>query len=355
MFFGNALKSSLFNAMATHPPLEERIRAIDSNWDGKFPDPALAKAEDPETDPGPRARPRSAFPPIIPGFPAGASGLATAATTIQAASILPNLGNPTPLHLRYAVELRESLPENVRAAARDPKGATALLYTLLLSDDESTRATQLAELARRVVPAIHDQTVALSSEVSPLAERARLPLVNLALPALRQMRADEFQKFNDTLVWLIESDEQIILFEFVLQKIIQRQLEPHFTRARPAPTQYYTLKPLAPDCAVLLSALAHTGQTEPAEIAKAFESGATYVRAAGVSLTLRSREECRLIEINNSLDRLAQAVPQIKKNLLAACVQVVGADGVIQESEAELLRGIAETLDCPMPPFLKLA
>jgi len=355
MFFGNALKSSLFNAMATHPPLEERIRAIDPNWDGKFSNAGSAAAEDLEAIPGKKAKPRSAFPPIIPGFPAGVSGMANAATAIQAASVLPNLGNPTPLHLRYAVELRESLPENVRAAARDPKGASALLYALLLSNDEFTRATQLAELARRTTPAIHEQTVAFWPEVSLLAQRARLPLVNLALPALRQLRADEFQKFNDTLVWLIESDEQIVLFEFVLQKIVQRQIEPHFTRARPSATQYYALKPLAPDCAVLLSALAHTGQTELAEIAKAFQNGAPYIRAAGVSLTLRSREECGLTEINQSLDRLAQAVPQIKKNLLEACVQVVGADGVIQESEAELLRGIAETLDCPMPPFLTAA
>ena len=355
MFFGNALKSSLFNAFATHPPLEERIRAIDPNWDGKFPSPAVADAEDLEAILGKKSKPRSAFPPIIPGFPAGVSGLATAATAIPAASVLPNLGNPTPLHLRYAVELRESLPENIRAAARDPKGATALLYALLLSDDASVRATQLTELARRVVPEIHEQTVALWPEVSPLAQRARLPLVNLALPALRQLRADEFQKFSDTLAWLIESDEQIVLFEFVLQKIIQRQIAPHFTRARPAATQYYTLKPLAPDCAVLLSALAHTGHTEPAEIAKAFQNGAPYIRATGIALTLLSRDACGLAEINTALDRLAQAVPQIKKNLLEASVRVVGADGVIQESEAELLRGIAETLDCPMPPFVTAA
>ena len=87
---------------------------------------------------------------------------------------------------------------------------------------------------------------------------------------------------------------------------------------------------------------------DPAEVLDSF-------RAAGASFTLRSREECGLTEINTALDRLAQAVPQIKKNLLEACVRVVGADGVIQESEAELLRGIAETLDCPMPPFLTAA
>ena len=355
MFFGNALKNSLFSAFATHPPLEERIRAIDPNWDGKFPGVAVADIQEREAILGKTVKPRPAFPNIIPGLPSNFSGLASAAPVVQATTVLPNLGNPTPQHLRYAVALRESLPENVRGAARNPKGAAALLYALLLSDEASARATQLAELASRTAPAIHAETIALWPEVSLLAQRARLPLVNLALPALRQMNTDEFQNFNHTLVWLIESDEQVVLFEFVLQKIIQRQIAPHFTRTRPSTTQYYTIKPLTPDCAVLLSALAHTGQTEPAEIAKAFESGAPFLRATGKSLTLLAREECGLTEISHSVDRLAQAVPQIKKNVLEACLRVVGADGVIQENEAELLRGIAETLDCPMPPFIAAA
>ena len=54
-----------------------------------------------------------------------------------------------------------------------------------------------------------------------------------------------------------------------------------------------------------------------------------------------------------ALNRLALAVPIIKKNLIEACVRVVAADGIIQETEAELLRAIADTLDCPMPPLLQ--
>ena len=349
MFFGNAMKSSLFNAFATHPPLEERIRAINPQWDRKFSQPSYAAEEE---LPAKKPARRSAMPPIIPGFPTGAAGLAGAAAVIQASSVMPNIGNPTPLHLRYAVEFRESLPENILMAARNPQGASALLYALILSDDESLRATQLQELANQTGSAMHEQIVALWPEVSAAVQRSRLPLVNLALPALRQLGADQFQKFSATLNWLIESDEQIVLFEFVLLKIIRHQLEPHFTRAKPPATQYYTIKPLAPDCEMLLSALAHTGQTDPGEIAKAFQSGIPYIRATGVPLTLLPREECGLNEINDCLDRLGLAVPQIKKNLLEACVRVVGADGVIQENEAELLRGIAETLDCPLPPFV---
>jgi len=56
--------------------------------------------------------------------------------------------------------------------------------------------------------------------------------------------------------------------------------------------------------------------------------------------------------VDAALNRLSQAAPQIKKNLLSACAETAAADGVIQETEAELLRAIADTLDCPMPPWL---
>jgi tellurite resistance protein len=78
------------------------------------------------------------------------------------------------------------------------------------------------------------------------------------------------------------------------------------------------------------------------------------LRAGDVSVVLLPRDECGLEQVSAALDRLALAVPQIKKNILEASVRVVGADGVIEEREAELLRAIAETLDCPVPPFVKM-
>jgi uncharacterized tellurite resistance protein B-like protein len=56
--------------------------------------------------------------------------------------------------------------------------------------------------------------------------------------------------------------------------------------------------------------------------------------------------------MDTALERLSQAAPQIKKNVINACAQTVAADGVIQEREAELIRAIADALDCPVPPFL---
>ena len=57
-------------------------------------------------------------------------------------------------------------------------------------------------------------------------------------------------------------------------------------------------------------------------------------------------------DVDLALERLGQAVPQIKKNVLNACAQTVAADEIVQEREAELLRAVADSLDCPIPLFV---
>jgi hypothetical protein len=121
---------------------------------------------------------------------------------------------------------------------------------------------------------------------------------------------------------------------------------------RPATVQFYTLKPLVPDCAVILSALANVGSSDAGEIQKAFATGVPFLRApADLVPELLPRENCGVEQLDAALNRLTLAVPIIKKNLIEASARVIGADGVILEAEAELLRAIADTLDCPVPPL----
>jgi len=109
------------------------------------------------------------------------------------------------------------------------------------------------------------------------------------------------------------------------------------------------------DCAVVLSALANGSSSNAGEVSKAFQTGAAHLGAKADGLQLLPRAECGLEQLDTALDRFTLAAPQIIKNLIEACVQVVGADGVIQEREAELLRAIADTLDCPIPPLVDIA
>lgn len=353
MFFGNGMGKPFLGALATHPPLDERIRAIDPAWDGKFKtaDATAVEAESSRKTSKP-ASSRSPFP-TIPGMSGARTGGGFATNAVLMGAVLPNVGKPTPQHLRYAEELRNSFSEKVQSAAHEPLGAIALVYAMLLSPDDALRAKQLTELGKRAASEVAEKTAALWSEVAPIASRARLPLVNLALPALRQLRPDEFEQLSQALQWLIESDGQIEIFEFVLQKIVRRHLASQSGETRPTSIQFDTLKPLVRDCSVVLSALASVSSRNADEVEKAFRVGAPYLGAKADGLQLLPRAESGLEQLDAALDRFASAAPQIKKKLIEACVQVVGADGLIQEREAELLRAIADTLDCPIPPFVE--
>jgi Zn-dependent protease with chaperone function/uncharacterized tellurite resistance protein B-like protein len=372
MFFSNGLSSAMFGAMATHPPIPDRIRAIDPTWDGTFPPlkpeqvetvkhAALSELEQQRSwmanvGAGLVAAQASAERRSDAPFlePIQTSQLRKPAPpVIQSQSIISNVGSLTDMQLRYAEQLRDQLPETLRAAARDPQSACALVYALVLNANEELRGRQLTEIGQRHAAQVAEQTCQLFTEVASVAQRARLPLVNLAIGSLRGLTAEQFQKFSATLAWLVASDGQTSLFEFVLQKIVLRHLAVKFTPAPRVSVQYYTLKPLVPDCALILSALAYVGAADVVQVQNAFSVGAPFLRApVDVPLGLLSLTECGIAPLDAALNRLALAAPIIKKNLLEAAARVVAADGVIQETEAELLRAVADTLDCPLPPLL---
>ena len=359
LFFANGLRSSVSGLMATHPPLEERIRALDPAFDGEFPEVVPPKIAEPP--PIPLAEPRRSqpppLPPPLPVFPrSDVAGAGIIGTVVSAQALLPDVGRPTTRHLQYAADLRQSLPEALKSAARDPLGASALIYTLLFSHDPAAREKQLADLAAATSDPIVHETLTLWPETQNVPVQTKIPLVDLALPALRQLSPAQFHEFRSAVCALVESDRQTDLFEYMLQKIVLRHLEPSFVLTPKRVTQYYDLKPLAADCGVLLSAMAYAGQTDAAQAQAAFARGAQLLnRIAKIEIPFLPKVDCDLPRLDAALDRLALAVPQIKKNVLNACAETVAADGILQGPEAELLRAIADSLDCPIPPFIPSA
>jgi Zn-dependent protease with chaperone function len=355
MFFANGLRSSVSGLMATHPPLEERIRALDPAFDGVFPDVTLPAAGPPPLPPTePRRTQPPPLPPPLPGFPRSeGAGAGIVGAVVAAQALLPDIGHPKTRHLQYAADLRQSLPAALESAARDPLGASALIYALLLSNESSVREKQLVELATETSDEIRDETLRVWPDAQNIIVQTKIPLVDLALPALRQLSPVQFQQFRAAVRALVESDRQIDLFEYMLQKIVLRHLEPNFVPAPKKVTQYYDLKPLAMDCGVVLSAMAYAGQEDTAQAEAAFARGAQPLsHMAKNEIPFFPKVDCDLPRLDSALDRLALAVPQIKKNVLNACAETVAADGIMQGAEAELLRAIADSLDCPIPPFI---
>ena len=90
----------------------------------------------------------------------------------------------------------------------------------------------------------------------------KLPLLMLAVSALRQLHCRDYERFDPCVRTLVETDSEIDLFEYTVTKALMRHLEPQFQRRDRSITQFYSINPLLPDCSVLLSALAHSGHVE---------------------------------------------------------------------------------------------
>ncbi len=346
MFFGNALAEGFSNLTATHPPLVDRIKAIEPRFDGNFPRVEFPKSryEAEEEEVPMRRSPMSHRPPPMP-FPMP--------PMLPVQDVIGQVGTIQPQNVAWALALMADMPEPLRAAAHDGYGARALVYGLLLSPDASCRAKQMSALQAKADAGVFAELNKLRSSLEAVKAEARLPLIEMAMPALRHLSQSQFETFMANVEVLIAADQQIDLFEYSLQRMLKRHLWPHYRQVKKTVTHYYALKPLLPDCEVLLSGLALVGHGSPDEVAKAFRSGVSRLGAEATGLTLQPVERANLTQIDEALDRLATSSPMVKKQVLDACAHAVASDGVIQPREADLLRAVADGLDCPMPPLLK--
>ena len=346
MFFGNALAPSMLSAMSTHPPLDMRIRRIDPSFDGEYQQVVKQRPTKADLDRQAQAIDRRKAA-------ATSVGGRRHAFPFQPARAIADIGAPGLDHFMYAAALVASMPEPMVEAARESFGARAVVYGLLLDDDRAVRARQLERLAQDADPAVFGQTNKLIPQLEQISPEMRLPLVEMALPALRNLSPEQYQSFRDNVKHLIVADEKIELFEYVLHRMLLNHLDGQFQKHQPAAIKYRSLQPLLGACTDLLSKLAYVGQTDDASAAEAFAEGVKKLfEPESGSLEITPRDPGDLNKLDRALNDLAAAAPQLKKRVLQACATCIGADGQTTVEEAELLRVIADSLACPMPPLL---
>jgi len=199
-----------------------------------------------------------------------------------------------------------AVPEALVSEARDSLGAVGLVYALLLSSDPATRLSQIEQLKSSSETGVLTEMDRASAQLAALPLEARLPLLQLCLPTLRRMSPQQYLNFKGNIQKIIETDGMIDLVEFAWQKLLLRNLDPHFTKEVARVIQYYAWQPLLGDAAILLSALAYAGQDTDQEAAKAFDIGWAQIRSP-LPYALLSRQDASVDQIDTALDRLAPA------------------------------------------------
>jgi hypothetical protein len=263
---------------------------------------------------------------------------------------MSRVGTVSPGDLAGAAALRFGLPETAVRLAREPFGSVAVVYALLIDADPDLRDRQLAALATRAPHGIPATVRELLATVGAIPPDHRLPLLDLAMPALDFLSPNQMNELRENVRLLAEADAQIDLFEYVLQRIIRARIEAKTGPSKSLGRAVYSLRSVEKECVALLSALAHVGAKNPGDAEEAFRQAVGPLGTIGAGGPLPA-ENCNLDLIDESLNALESLAPPIKGRVFEACVRCILADRDSSVEETELLRGIAAALGIPMPPF----
>lgn len=343
-FFAQGISGFMQWLWATHPPLAKRILRIDPHWDGKFDFSDRADLAQDEIQAGESdAMKRQALAGKVAAVAAGAA-VADVLTAID------QIGNLKQEAVDYARTLLAELPMVIKEAAREPYGARAIIYSLVLDKGQEVRPRQLKQLREHADPDVYALTLTLMPRMDELDIKYRLPVIDIAVPALKQLSLSQYKSFRANLIALIEMDSKIDLIEWSLQKILFNHLDGQFFELAPMKARYSDPGELKKEIELVLSVMAQAGAQTQSGMEEAFAAAAQTLESSG--LALLAKNQVRISDLDLALEKLEKLKPPAKSRLLKACVASIAHDQRASAVELELLRAFAGVLDCPMPPWI---
>jgi len=343
-FFAQGVSGFMQSLAATHPPLASRILRIDPHWDGKFD--AADKIDSPHNEEKPVKKESMTAEQLANKVATVVTGAAMA----DVASAIDQIGNPEPETIHHARSLVAELPTVIKDAAHEPYGARAVIYSLTFDPGQTVRDRQMAYLQSHADPDVFVLTQKLLPQMDGLDIKHRLPVISIAIPALKQLSLDQYQAFRDNLVALVEMDATIDLLEWSLQKILFNHLDGQFFKLTPAKVRYSRIGQLKKETELILSIMAYAGQQNKNEIEDAFSAATKMLEIGGLQLV--SKDKISLSDLDFAMQELEKMKPLLKLQLLKACVASIVRDQKISPVEVELLRAFSDVLGCPVPPIV---
>ena len=341
IFFGQ-IEHRLWQLFATHPPLEDRIRRVNPQWDGTYIEREVQRYVD---KPGAGGVGVGRAEVVAAAMAAAAAASAHEPATTDYEEVLPDAEFGASLdELEAETATEQALPIVFVQYSHDPFSANALIFALLMSAEEEMRQQQLAFIEQSKVPGLADLVLTLTPGVLALDAPQRLPLLEMCLPALKAISAPQYRLFKNTMMQIIQADARTDLYEWCLFQLVRHYLDPEFIRVTPSRPRYRSFDKVRYHLRIVLSILAHEGSGEPAT---------TFQLAANELgfpvLTLMPRDQCSVAGFSKAVHELADCYPLLKPRLLKAMTLAAGYDGFLSAPEREIIASMAAVMDCPVP------
>jgi Zn-dependent protease with chaperone function len=343
IFFGQ-IEHHLWQVFATHPPLRSRIERVDPGWDGQYIERKPRHYDEQPSRPG-AGEVGVGRAALVAAALAGSMAEEPAEVELTDLSKLEDADfGPDPEQLEGETAARQGIPLIFVQYSHEPLGAHALVFSLLISDQDQVRGKQLAIIAEAGITGLADMVHTLSPGVLELGAPRRLPLLEMCLPALKSMSLAQYRQFKNTLLRLIQADQRTELHEWCLFQLIRHYLDPEFVRVKPSRPRFRKLQKVAYHVRVVLSVLAHEGSGETDVV---FRLGADEL--GFTRMLILPREQGSVAAFGKAVHELADCYPLLKPRLLKAMTLAAGADGRLSPVEREIIASMAAVMDCPVP------
>ena len=352
LFFGQAIAVGMDSLFATHPPLDERIKRINPRFQ---PQEYRGKRTVETTEATGAAGAAMGLAgaglsaPREQATRAADNGVQWGRTPKESASLV---GSVDDRKVDTARRLLAAIPQTVRERVRNPDGAAATVVAMLLARNDTVMKAQLEAINNAGAARLAAAASEIVPEMHALGPGYYLPVVDLALPALKQAGEESQLRLLTAIQAVIHADRRASLFEFVVFTLLRWQFVPP---SKPSPPKYKSLDEVKPEVIFMLSLMAYAGGRRGAEAQAQTESdfraGAKEAGLANVAPL--PRNALGLDKAGEALAKLRDLAPIPKAVMVKALFATVTADGTIRIIEAALMRTVGAVLECPLPPLLE--
>jgi len=326
-YFASGLREGFFGLFATHPPLVERIKRVA---------PHLLTQPIPPLEPIEETR-RQVLAEREQGV-AGFSSQVVGTTSGQIANSA----------IEQSRILLGGLPQLWRDAAHEPASAQAVVLGVLLSSEQQECANQLRLIEASNAPQIMSELIRLIANGIPKLPQERFALVEMALPSLRFMSKSQFDHFKELVTTLINSDGRISLFEYTLGKTLRRHLEKFVSPQTRVRGDERSISSLLSSISELLEHVAFVGSNAHDQRCQAYQAGMRFLFPnSKAAPTFAERPSYQALD--RALNAIESASADTREQIMRAVVECVAADSSITSSELQIVRAIADHLECPIP------
>lgn len=334
-YIAEGVASYAFSAFKTHPKLEERIQRIQPHWDGDFPQ--VKRSADTVFKAAEKKREQQARLNSV---------AETVVTTATVAAAIAQTGSPTSDHVSYAQSLMSSIPEQLLQAAHKPVSAYALVLGLMAGPDSAQWRDRVSGIDLRMGSDVKPLLNELMPAIAEMDLQYRLPLLELAMPVVRSMEAEQKELLKKDVLSVVRADGRVELWEWALFRIIKLAI----SRPEPPKAKYSHIDQVAYESSVVLAAVVYAGNPDASMAAAAFANAA---KELGITAEAPAKSVLNGSGLHLALKKINQLKPLVKPKFLKALLQAAQHDGQVAIQELELMRAIAVSIDCPMPPVLR--